>query len=288
MNILKDTTNNLKNKGLSTINTESRTLANKAQKIVVAAYMVTGLLSETDEMQNLIRRSASRTLESLLAYAENSSNNLSLKNADHFLYEMISYVQVVYHTGSLSEMNYQVLTAEAQNLQTAIQQKIAKLENGTQPSSAEKISLEKLFSEMADYEKTENTMLMGASVKTDTTEKDKKADLPEAKTNGVVTKKHSTTVSASANTITKKPNAKQTNVSDKKPVKSASPVSAKFKRHEHILDILKQKKKASINDVCLLFKDCSSKTIQRDLNELIKAGKVMKRGDRRWATYDLK
>ena len=59
---------------------------------------------------------------------------------------------------------------------------------------------------MADYEKTENTMLMGASVKTDTTEKDKKADLPEAKTNGVVTKKHSTTVSASANTITKKPN----------------------------------------------------------------------------------
>ncbi len=58
-------------------------------------------------------------------------------------------------------------------------------------------------------------------------------------------------------------------------------------RHENILKILKQKRDASINDICALFKDCSSKTIQRDLSDLIEKNLVVKKGLRRWSTYNL-
>ncbi len=61
----------------------------------------------------------------------------------------------------------------------------------------------------------------------------------------------------------------------------------KDKRHREILEILKTKQKASINEVCSFFEDCSTKTIQRDLKELIQKKKVVKQGERRWATYRL-
>lgn len=61
----------------------------------------------------------------------------------------------------------------------------------------------------------------------------------------------------------------------------------KSARKENILKILRQKKDASISDIDSLFKDCSTKTIQRDLVELIDEGRVVKTGSRRWSLYNL-
>ena len=62
---------------------------------------------------------------------------------------------------------------------------------------------------------------------------------------------------------------------------------AKIERKENIIKILKQKRDASINDITALMKNYSSKTIQRDLKELIKDNLVVKEGSRRWSTYNL-
>jgi len=52
-----------------------------------------------------------------------------------------------------------------------------------------------------------------------------------------------------------------------------------------ILDFLKKQKSASIKDISLVIKDCSEKTIQRELGELIRQGLVRRMGERRWSVY---
>jgi DNA-binding transcriptional ArsR family regulator len=58
-------------------------------------------------------------------------------------------------------------------------------------------------------------------------------------------------------------------------------------RREALLDILKNKQKASIKDISTLIRDVSEKTIQRELSALIDEGVVLKQGERRWSTYSV-
>lgn len=58
-------------------------------------------------------------------------------------------------------------------------------------------------------------------------------------------------------------------------------------RKRVIMDVLKEKGQSSIKDISEVVKDCSEKTIQRDLNELIQSGVVLRDGERRWSKYSL-
>ena len=58
-------------------------------------------------------------------------------------------------------------------------------------------------------------------------------------------------------------------------------------RRERILSVLQEKGQASIKDVSDIIKDCSEKTIQRELNALIKDNKVVRKGERRWSSYSI-
>ncbi len=61
----------------------------------------------------------------------------------------------------------------------------------------------------------------------------------------------------------------------------------KNKRQIKILDIIKDKKSASIKDISDNIKDCSEKTIQRELIFMVKSGILKKEGERRWSRYSL-
>jgi hypothetical protein len=56
-------------------------------------------------------------------------------------------------------------------------------------------------------------------------------------------------------------------------------------RMGHILKTISQKGRASIKDISKVIKGCSEKTIQRDLNTLIRKGFIRKEGERRWSVY---
>lgn len=58
-------------------------------------------------------------------------------------------------------------------------------------------------------------------------------------------------------------------------------------RAELILDVLKKQKSASIKALAAVITDCSEKTIQRELGNLIDQGLVRKSGERRWSVYSL-
>ncbi len=59
-------------------------------------------------------------------------------------------------------------------------------------------------------------------------------------------------------------------------------------RQSTILQMLKKKKELTIKDISQVIKDCSEKTIQRELIMLISAGVLKKTGERRWSKYSLK
>lgn len=56
-------------------------------------------------------------------------------------------------------------------------------------------------------------------------------------------------------------------------------------RAELILSYLKSKKSASIKDIAGVIRNCSEKTIQRELTFLIERGLVRRMGERRWSQY---
>lgn len=58
-------------------------------------------------------------------------------------------------------------------------------------------------------------------------------------------------------------------------------------RQERILAVLRASPLSSIKDIADTVKDCSEKTIQRELISLIKDGKVIREGEKRWSRYSV-
>ncbi len=60
-----------------------------------------------------------------------------------------------------------------------------------------------------------------------------------------------------------------------------------YQRQQAIISALRQKGPSYIKDVATLFREVSEKTIQRDLQNLIDSGVVIKEGERRWTKYSV-
>jgi len=52
-----------------------------------------------------------------------------------------------------------------------------------------------------------------------------------------------------------------------------------------ILDLVRKSKSLSIKEIASVIRDCSEKTIQRELNILIERGLIRREGERRWSVY---
>lgn len=62
----------------------------------------------------------------------------------------------------------------------------------------------------------------------------------------------------------------------------------KKSRQSIIIDVLKKDSRLTVKDFAKVIKDCSEKTIQRELLVLVEKGLVQKDGERRWSRYSLK
>ncbi len=58
-------------------------------------------------------------------------------------------------------------------------------------------------------------------------------------------------------------------------------------RQEMIINLMKGQASVSIKDLSKNINDCSEKTIQRELIDMLKKGVIKKEGDRRWSRYSL-
>jgi hypothetical protein len=56
-------------------------------------------------------------------------------------------------------------------------------------------------------------------------------------------------------------------------------------RAQQILTVVLQNNGVTVKDIAAVVRDCSEKTIQRELGELIRQGRIHKVGERRWSVY---
>jgi Fic family protein len=78
----------------------------------------------------------------------------------------------------------------------------------------------------------------------------------------------------------------EVNLSVQKTV-TESDVFKRYNRQNIILGLLKKKNELTIKDIAMVIKDCSEKTIQRELISFIDAGVLKRTGERRWSKYSL-
>ncbi|MCX6716260.1 MAG: hypothetical protein NT077_04615 [Candidatus Taylorbacteria bacterium] len=85
----------------------------------------------------------------------------------------------------------------------------------------------------------------------------------------------------------RKENSQNSQISSTTKGKSDTVVK-KSQRQEQIVNILRNQPNLTIKDFSKVIKDCSEKTIQRELLSLVQKGIIRKEGERRWSRYSLK
>lgn len=81
---------------------------------------------------------------------------------------------------------------------------------------------------------------------------------------------------------------KQVTVTRERSLSMSVPALDIGSRRKRILEVVKAKGQATINEFIESIQGCSSKTIQRELTSLVLSGTLKKTGERRWSKYSLK
>jgi len=274
-------------------------LAERSTKIVTAIYMVTDFLDERDPIRHCLRETITDVMRNLhqATHMQKQLRVETLSAVHNNLLASISYLGILLSHGSISDMNHSVINKEMNSIGTRIADQIKKSmpydKRSNNTLAVSQFSFREDF--FANDDTNEPTQ---SQVKDTPTATSIKKSLPSNVKDIDETKDDFSKTSESEPVFVKKPATPKRNHADyfdnrkgvkqpKKKKRAPKVNHAKEERKENILKILKQKRDASINDICALFKDCSSKTIQRDLNELISEGLVAKEGSRRWSKYNL-
>lgn len=232
----------------------------KTEKLVTALYMVTDCMETDDAIKGKIRLLGVQLLSEIYNFSTLSplNKNTHIDLLLSKINEIISLVGISNNIGFISDMNSSILRKEFKSL-------VYELDLEKDKNSNISFSLnEEMFSvnrpEHKQYFIKDN--YKGQNNKSFNTMSDIKIDDNLLRTNNKIT-------------------------DEQKQKKNQS----KKERYDTIVSIIKdkntpnQEEGVSIKDIANQFKDCSEKTIQRDLNSLITQNLIKKTGSKRWSRY---
>jgi len=225
----------------------------KTEKLASAVYMVTNLFPENEPIRFTLRSKVSNLMSFMIGYkdiGEGAKKDFTY-NVQTYVLELVSFLEIAYRGGLVSAMNYDILKTEFGNLIDLLN--APKTPAQTQNS---KESISSFFTEEVVYPKQISS--------------------PVVASNSPI----HTNVS---------PQIYAPNYIKDKPVLSIE--NDNFRRSDRqtvILNLIKKKRELTIKDIAVVIKDCSEKTIQRELNSFIEAGVLKREGVRRWSKYSLK
>jgi hypothetical protein len=226
----------------------------KTEKIVTALYLVSDCMETDDALKGKLRLlgvellSDIYKLSTLSPIEKHTYVSISLTH----IYELLSFIEISYTIGFISEMNTSILKKEFSSLASELKDSLAKDKHFTFTLD------EKMFKlpETSNAQENSNKFnFMSQSFVKD------KASFTN----------HSSPLQNSLSF--KKANSQVSNLADRQD------------RTNKIMSLIKNKKEVSIKDVSLAFTNCSEKTIQRELNTLVSKGQIKKTGSKRWSRY---
>lgn len=239
----------------------------KTEKLVTALYMVSDCMDTDDALKGKLRLLGVELLSDIYKLSTLSpmdKHNYISISLTH-IYELLSFIEIAYTIGFISEMNTMILKKEFSILASDLKSNLIKDKHFTFTLDDKMFDLPELnnSNKNENYSNTRQQFI-----------KDKRTSF---KTMSFINNK-----SPLQTFQPKRTNSSITNLADRQD------------RTNKILSIIKDKKDlpgnqtgVSIKDISLSFKDCSEKTIQRELNSLVSKGQLKKTGAKRWSRYQL-
>lgn len=241
----------------------------KTEKLVTALYMITDCMDTDDALKGKLRLLGVELLSDIYRLSTLSpidKYNYISTSLTH-IYEVLSFIEIAYTIGFISEMNTIILKNEFDNLASELKSHQVKDKHFTF------ILDEKMFNlPETSYVKG------GLSYKGDQSIKDMSRDNAGKRTsyNNMSFINHRSPLESSQL---------------KKTASTIDNLANKQERINKILSLIKDKPNIdgglSIKDISLSFTDCSEKTIQRELNSLVAKGQLKKTGAKRWSRYSI-
>lgn len=239
----------------------------KTDKLVKAIYLLTGLMSDKEPMRERTRTLANKMLENALGMSDRIwGEEIYQKNLLSAISEIAVLFDIAENTKMMSKMNHQIINSELKKLADFL------VTSSTNYSSA-KIAFEpNLFDGNYNYV-PDQTFQVAPLVQSSNI----------IKNNSIKDIDHSNKGHNEVSDDTK--NNQNEKMSFKKAAAPEKIVKDKNNRQNIILSMLKSGVKLTIKDFAKNIKDCSEKTIQRELLNLVSKGVLKKEGERRWSKY---
>lgn len=231
-------------------------LNKRTEKLVTALYLISDYMDESDPIKSKLRLLGVELLSDTyrLSIASPGNKQTEIINSLNRINEIISLLEISYNIGLISEMNASIIKSEFRTLTVSIESDMAQDKNFTFTLDRRMFDLQLTqigsnANNMSDRSPIGRKMI-----------KDK-----------------------SLNTFGISPLDNFNNI--KKTTPTNTLMVDKQDRKDKILSLIKDKKEVTIKDISLAIKDCSEKTIQRELNTLVSKGQIKKTGSKRWSRY---
>ena len=255
----------------------------KIEQISTAVYMVANLMASHEPMRGELKSLAFSLLKTSasLARGESALGVFAELRADLAL--LSSYLDVSIRARIMSPMNHSILKSEIETLAIRIQESEKEYGSSTPFSS--------VFSAITTPELVDgrNMGTENVSVKNSADiQKDKPMSNIPSKTQIIASPSISNTPKIVTNSHVEVVRDAVRQNSDNTPFPVRSGIDLrKENRKNIILNAIQKKGVVTIRDVSSVVKDCSEKTIQRELSALVEMGALKREGERRWSTYSI-
>ncbi len=236
-------------------------IVEKTSKIATVTFILSDVLEDTNEVRLELQRSAIRLVRDI------AKSLRSLSEKDKFisgLLELVLLLELAYKSGQLSRMNTELLASEITDL--------SELMKTTDWNVGRRYLEEDMFSgePSKDVFAPEPVFVRTRSYQ--------RQEIDTVGHNQPQGNERYVRFGSDAQ--------KDTTPKDKIKYKERVQEVQKDRRAT-ILGLVQKKDRITVKDVANIIKDCSEKTIQRELLALVKQGVLKKEGERRWSTYSL-
>ncbi len=247
----------------------------KTIKLSAGVYLVTNLLSDEEPLKWELRRYVQKLLSTTINVGSSSefSRCEVNKTLSTYCLTIISILEVALYAGLISQMNYTILKDEFTAFVISLDEQIHK-----GPELHE--TLDRHFFELPkEYHAPENN----TGQERQTRKGSNLRGVYKGHTIGQSKDMSFNSIIIGQKSISKYPQGHkgQSGISGQK-------IEQKSIRKDNIISILKNNPEPlTIKDISTNIKDCSEKTIQRELLGMVVSGVLKKEGERRWSRYSL-
>jgi hypothetical protein len=251
-------------------------LLKKTEKISAALYLVTDLLEKDEPLKMSLREKSISILSNVQKVSENDITDIYVLYTATVssIKAIMSLITITKLSGTISQMNADLLIGAYQTLLTVFESKL--------PQLSEDIFIVQGEETLVDSAKTTKLFFLEEETR-------------EIKDGTTTPKRKEGTLGESARAVEKFPVADRLKRREdefykgqKETIALSSFQQRKVSRKEQILMLFSRGVDMGIRDITARIKGCSDKTIQRELNTLVFEKKLERIGEKRWSRYMLR